>query len=224
MKLSVLALDYDGTMACDGRAHPAVIDAIRTVRSRGIAVVLVTWRRLADLQRPLKGKVVFGGDEEPPRLSEVARALRRPDTSIVIDLSSVAHEAKLAYAGGLLPMLAALRRDMGLPHWIVVDEAHYFLSGPEAERMVDFELAAYLLITYRPSLLHPRLLETVETVLATPLTDPGEVHALSRLCEATGSEVAWGKCWQVLALTKPLAFRARPHMAVCHGASPSRYA
>lgn len=140
----------------------------------------------------LPGVVVFGGDEGPPRLNDVARALRHPDTSIVIGLSALNHEAKLGYVTELLPMLASLRRSIGLPHWIVVDEAHYFLSQPEAARTVDFELAAYVLTTYRASLLHPELLAAVETVLTTPLTDPGEVLALTTLCGAGGAEVAWG--------------------------------
>ena len=85
----------------------------------------------------LPGVAVFGGQEPPPRLSDVARALRYPEISIVIDLSAITHEEKLAYIDELLPMLAALRRSIGLPHWIVVDEAHYFLHQPDVEQRVD---------------------------------------------------------------------------------------
>jgi len=126
-------------------------------------------------------------------LSDVARALRHPDTSIVIDLSTLNHEEKLTYVHELLPMLATLRRNTGLPHWIVVDEAHYFLNQPDVERRVDFELAAYVLITYRPSHLHPALLSATGTIIATPLTDPDEVVALTKLCGAEGAESAWGE-------------------------------
>lgn len=141
----------------------------------------------------LPGVVVFGGDEPPPRLTDVVRALRHPDTSIVIDLSALSHDEKLAYVGELLPTLVSLRRSSGLPHWIVVDEAHYFLNAPNAAQRVDRELAAYILITYRPSQLHPDLLQEVETVLATPLTDPAEVLALTSLCGVEGAETAWGE-------------------------------
>src|SRR5688572_28212455 len=51
MKLSVLALDYDGTIARDDRIDPAVRDAIADARTRGIIVLLVTGRILAELQR-----------------------------------------------------------------------------------------------------------------------------------------------------------------------------
>ena len=51
MKLSVLALDYDGTVARDDRLDPSVRDAIAEARRRGIAVMLVTGRNLVDLRR-----------------------------------------------------------------------------------------------------------------------------------------------------------------------------
>ena len=51
MKFSVLALDYDGTIARDGQIDPDVRRAINEVRSRGIAVVVVTGRILSDLRR-----------------------------------------------------------------------------------------------------------------------------------------------------------------------------
>jgi hydroxymethylpyrimidine pyrophosphatase-like HAD family hydrolase len=148
----------------------------------------------------LPGVVRFGGEEPPPRLSDVARALRYPEVSIVIDLSAITHAEKLSYVNKLLPMLAALRRSIGLPHWIVVDEAHYFLHQPDIGQRVDFELAAYLLITYRPSQIHPELLSAVESIIVTPLTDPWEVGALTTLCGAAGAESEWGNVLGGLAI------------------------
>ncbi|HUK30456.1 MAG TPA: HAD family hydrolase [Candidatus Acidoferrum sp.] len=51
MRFSVLALDYDGTIARDGALDPDVRSAIAEVRARGIIVVIVTGRILADLRR-----------------------------------------------------------------------------------------------------------------------------------------------------------------------------
>jgi HAD superfamily hydrolase (TIGR01484 family) len=55
MKFSALALDYDGTIARDGSLDPDVRSAIAEVRSRGIAVVLVTGRILEELRRVTGG-------------------------------------------------------------------------------------------------------------------------------------------------------------------------
>src|SRR5450631_2897930 len=50
MKLAVIALDYDGTIALDGVMDPSVREAIGAARRKGIVVVLVTGRRLVDLR------------------------------------------------------------------------------------------------------------------------------------------------------------------------------
>jgi hydroxymethylpyrimidine pyrophosphatase-like HAD family hydrolase len=51
MKLAAIALDYDGTIAIDGAFDASARDAIGAARQHGIAVVLVTGRRLSDLKR-----------------------------------------------------------------------------------------------------------------------------------------------------------------------------
>jgi hydroxymethylpyrimidine pyrophosphatase-like HAD family hydrolase len=61
VKLSVIAVDYDGTIASNGRAHRAALDAIRDARSRGIVVILVTGRILSDLRRSLPEHDIFDG-------------------------------------------------------------------------------------------------------------------------------------------------------------------
>jgi hypothetical protein len=139
----------------------------------------------------LPGVVVFGGDEPPPRLSDVARALRYPDISIVLNLSQVTHAEKVNYLSTLLPMVAELRRNMGQPHWIVIDEAHYFLQEPDFRQSVDIELAGYMLVTYRVSNLPTDLLKEVESIIVTQITDPREADALTAMYGRTGDEAEW---------------------------------
>jgi len=49
MRFAALATDYDGTLAHDGLVSPAVIDALRQLRSSGRRVILVTGRTLESL-------------------------------------------------------------------------------------------------------------------------------------------------------------------------------
>lgn len=51
MRLSVIALDYDGTISRHDRLDSFMRDAIGDARRRGVAVMLVTGRRLDDLRR-----------------------------------------------------------------------------------------------------------------------------------------------------------------------------
>jgi len=135
--------------------------------------------------RPLEalpGVQVLGGGEQPPRPHELARALRHPDVSLVVDLSQVPHRARVSYLRVLLPALVALRRRTGLPHRIVVDEAHYFLHQSDTGTLLDMKLHGYTLISYRPSNLHPEVLAASEAILVTRITDPAEVDAIVRTC------------------------------------------
>ena len=129
----------------------------------------------------LPGVVALGGDDPPPRARELIRALRHPDVSVVIDLSRLGHVEKLEYMQSLLPTLTILRRRTGLPHRIVVDEAHYFLSGPDVHELLDLELGGYTLITYQAANLHPAVQAANETTIVTLATDPREVHAFARM-------------------------------------------
>jgi hydroxymethylpyrimidine pyrophosphatase-like HAD family hydrolase len=132
----------------------------------------------------LPGVVVFGGADPLPRPRELLRALRHPDVSIVIDLSHVPQDEKLDYIRSVLPALATLRRHTGLPHRIVVDEAHYFLQDPDVLSLLDLELNGYTLVTYRASQLHPNILAASQAILVTRESDPSEVDALIALCRS----------------------------------------
>jgi len=120
----------------------------------------------------LPGVVVFGGEDPPPELPDLARVLRHPDMSVVIDLSHAPYREKVSYLKSLLPMLAAIRRTSGLPHRIVIDEAHYFLHEQNARELLDLTLRAYTLVTYRMSDLHPDLLRAIEAVIVKRTTEP----------------------------------------------------
>lgn len=132
----------------------------------------------------LPGVAVFGGADPLPRPRDLLRALRHPDTSVVIDLSHASHEEKVDYLRSALPALATLRRQTGLPHRIVVDEAHYFLHDSDVLQLLDLELSGYTLVTYRASKLHPAVLSAHQAIVVTRESDPAEVAALVSLCGA----------------------------------------
>jgi hypothetical protein len=131
----------------------------------------------------LPGVVVFGGEDPPPELPDLARVLRHPDMSVVIDLSHAPYQEKINYMKSLLPMLAVIRRNTGLPHRIVVDEAHYFLHDPNVNELLDLTLGAYTLVTYRLTDLHPNLRNAIECIIVKRTTAPHELQALSEMLQ-----------------------------------------
>jgi len=147
--------------------------------------------------------VVFGGADPLPRPRDLLRALRHPDLSVVIDLSHAPREDKLDYLRTVLPAVATLRRHTGVPHRMVVDEAHYFLHGPDVRQLLDLDLNGYTLVTYRASELHRDILAASQAIIVTRESDPREVRALFALCnmcDRPTSETEWQELLSNLAL------------------------
>jgi hypothetical protein len=81
-----------------------------------------------------------------------------------------------------------LRRQTGLPHKILVDEAHYFLGTPGSELLIDPELAGYILVTYRISDLDPAVRTACDSVVfVTRESDPEEARTLLTMCRPAGA-------------------------------------
>jgi hypothetical protein len=130
----------------------------------------------------LPGVVAVGGDDPPPLPRDLLKALRYPDRSLVIDLSRCTQDEKIEYIRTVLPMLNEIRRKTGLPHRILVDEAHYFLDEASAPELLDLEHNGYTFVTYWASRLPAALLQSAEVILVTRESNPDEVEALRSWC------------------------------------------
>ena len=150
----------------------------------------------------LPGVVVFGGDDPPPQLPDLARTLRHPEMSVVIDLSRVPYKEKIDYLHSLLPMLASLRRSTGMPHRIVLDEAHYFLHDRHTKQLLDLSLNAYTLVTYRVSDLDNELRKSIEVTIVKRTTDTQEVRTLLTMPGCANSASDCGPLLESLAINQ----------------------
>jgi hydroxymethylpyrimidine pyrophosphatase-like HAD family hydrolase len=149
----------------------------------------------------LPSVVMLGGEEPPPHARELARALRHPDVSVIIDLSKLAHRQKLEYIKSLLPQLSGLRRQTGLPHKILLDEAHYYLG--DDGRLIDQELAGYILVTYRISAIADAIREMRDSVvMVTRESDPFEAETLLSMCRPTPSDDVARKTFGTLSMSE----------------------
>jgi hypothetical protein len=93
----------------------------------GRSVLLVDpegdYQTLAEMERV----VVLGGKTERalPTPDELRQLLHQPRTSLVLNLSAMSRAEKVAYVTKALGAVAAVRAAAGLPHWLILDEAHH---------------------------------------------------------------------------------------------------
>lgn len=156
----------------------------------------------------LPGVVVLGHGG-PPSLREVERAVRFPDVSVVVDLTAMAQQERLEYVPLLLTLLASARRQRGFPHRIVVDEAHYFLHAAAAVDVLDLEMAAYTLTTYKVARLDARILDATDSVIVTHESDPAEARALHAVLGVVGPEQEWSETLAGLARNEAVLVATR---------------
>ena len=130
----------------------------------------------------LPGVVLLGGDDPPPTPRDLLRALRYPDRSAIIDLSHLEQDEKIDYIRAALPALNVMRRRTGLPHRIVVDEAHYFLHDAGVYDLLDLGLNGYTVVMYCASRLPSQLMAATDVMITTCESNPAEVDALYRCC------------------------------------------
>ena len=130
----------------------------------------------------LPGVTVLGGEDPPPPPRALLHALRHPDRSIIIDLSSMEHDAKCEYIRSVLPVLNVMRRRTGTPHRIVLDEGHYYLHDAVDRGLLDLDFNGYTVVTYWPSQLPPELVAATEVILVTRESRPEEIEALKNHC------------------------------------------
>jgi hydroxymethylpyrimidine pyrophosphatase-like HAD family hydrolase len=129
----------------------------------------------------LPGVIVQPLDGKDASLLGLERMLTHPDLSLVLDMSTAPREDKPLLVRRLLDVLNRLRRATGLPHRVVVDEAHYFLNRLDDPQLFDRELGGYLLVTYRISDLSADILSASEAVIVTRVDDRRQALALLAL-------------------------------------------
>jgi hypothetical protein len=108
---------------------------------------------------------------EDPFPDHLDRIVRQPALSVVVDLSGLAIDAKRAAVRSLLRGVDAARRTLGVPHRVVLDEAHYFLHHMEDAELFDPDLGGYCLVTFRIPDLAPRVLDACDGVILTRISD-----------------------------------------------------
>jgi len=114
-----------------------------------------------------------------------------PAASTVLDLSTLPHAVKVAVIERALWKIREIRRSIGRPHWILIDEAHYSLhGGGVAADALDVADRGFCFVTYRPSWLREQVTEAVDVFVLARTTGSEELAFLAWTLPAVVSEGA----------------------------------
>jgi haloacid dehalogenase-like hydrolase len=106
-------------------------------------------------------------------------------TPVIADLTCVEHSAKAAVALSSLALTDRLRERIGIPHWTIVDEAHY-LFPRHCEAPTTLAAKGFCLATFRASELNRTVVEAMDVFVIGRTTQPDELRFLEHLVAERG--------------------------------------
>lgn len=120
----------------------------------------------------LRGVVMLGGEDRLPEPAELARLLEHRFGSAVVDLSLLPPDDASRYLSEAPTTIERLRAATGLPHWVVVDEAHGALGQRwQLGALLESDHDGFCLASYRPQDLHALALAATDAVVILPEGD-----------------------------------------------------
>jgi hydroxymethylpyrimidine pyrophosphatase-like HAD family hydrolase len=113
----------------------------------------------------------------------VALALARfdqdPAAGVVLDFAPLPHGDKLPLIAAALELIRARRARQGVPHWVVLDEAHYLVHRQGvSDQVLASEDKGLCLVTYRTSWLRESALGALDVLILARTTDEAELDFL----------------------------------------------
>ena len=127
----------------------------------------------------LPNTLMLGAGNPLPELKGLLTLLRQ-GLSIILNFSHLDHQSKTSYIHQFLPLVAKYRRKRGYPHSILIDECHYFLNDVIRSDILDQEMGSYILVSYQPSLLTQKVLQSIEVIVTTRNTHREEIDAIKQ--------------------------------------------
>jgi len=111
--------------------------------------------------------LVVGDREGLPPPERLANLLGLRLGSVVADLSFLSREDANRYLRDVAPLVERQRLQKGVPHWVVIDEAHGALAaGGAVAQYLAPGATGYLLVTYRPWELSTKALGGLDAMIA----------------------------------------------------------
>jgi nucleotide-binding universal stress UspA family protein len=146
------------------------------------------YRPLGDL----RGVLALGGNGEPlPPPDRLGDLLSHRFGSVILDLSLLPGHARRDYIAQVATTVTHHRTQTGLPHWMVLEEAHVLAgAGGPARELLGAGGLSHCLITYHPLELCPSVTSQMDLVFATGGDGPGADHTVAYLSACTGIEPA----------------------------------
>lgn len=138
--------------------------------------------------------------------TQLASLLRQRSTAVILELARLDAEEVADVVRGLQPVIEAERAAWGMPHWVVLDEAHTSLGvGGTMEGLLRPGDRGFLVVTFRPEDLRDDVAAHIDvTITATGRSETG-AERVAVMAQPNGEQRAFA-----------MAARRTPHVRHWH--------
>ncbi len=148
-----------------GKSHAAGMLAEQLIRL-GYSVLVIDPEGDYGWLTTIPDVFATGGEHPIADVDQIMSLLRYRSGSVVVDLSLRPRTEVGTVLRQLPPLIEASRAATGIPHWILIDEAHEPLGSRSASaRFFTPDHLGYLVVTYHPDRLAPVVRDSLDVVL-----------------------------------------------------------
>jgi hydroxymethylpyrimidine pyrophosphatase-like HAD family hydrolase len=114
-----------------------------------------------------ENSVVHGNQDHPPQFEEVLTLLEKRFQNVIVNLLAVGVDDRPKHFENFFPLLLKLRKNLGRPHWIIIDETHHLLPESwDPSSLFPQKIFNLLMITVHPDHISKSVLQSVDTIIA----------------------------------------------------------
>ncbi|HEY7161495.1 MAG TPA: DUF87 domain-containing protein, partial [Acidobacteriota bacterium] len=164
--------------------------------------------------------VVHGDQDHAPQDSQVLTLLEKRFQNVIVNLLAIGVNDRPKHFENFLQSLLKLRKNVGRPHWIVIDETHHLLPESwDPSLLFPQKIFNLLMITVHPDHISKSFLQNVDSIIAIGKT-PNQTLSLfnerlgqqSPLTEFGTLEAGEAVLWKVKDGKEPFKFQTTPKL------------
>ncbi len=116
----------------------------------------------------LKDSVTIGDAEHLPVTDEIVKLLKNPVQNVVVNTLAIPLHDRPNFFSKLVSVVLELRKSLGHPHWLILDEAHHLIPAAVENSFFNIpaDLNNFMAVTTEPDLVNQSILERVNLVIA----------------------------------------------------------
>jgi hypothetical protein len=162
--------------------------------------------------------IVQGNQDHPPQFGEILTLLEKRFQNVIINLLAIGVDDRPKHFENFFPSLLKLRKNVGRPHWIIIDETHHLLPDSwDRSSLFPQKIFNLLMITVHPDHISKSILQNVDTIIAIGKTPNQTLGLFSERLGQNAPGIEFGTLeageailWKVKDGKEPFKFQSNP--------------